>query len=326
MKKSVEIEAVVRRFLASRIDNDMEAMGSLHSGSEYLRLIGSDKDQWFQGREAVLPTGGSTEELPDAFAVADSKLLRIEAFQDGDVGWAAVEQDRTLVKGQKFTFRITMVLRLEASVWKIIQLHFSLPVSDEEVLGVDLTRTLSDLLASMDTELGRSEMSGSDLVTATVLFTDVVDSTMLSQSLGDEDWSDLISAHFLEVQEVVEKENGSAIKTLGDGGMYVFASGTSALIAAIRIQRSLAAGDSVLGLRIGVHSGDVIQSRDDYLGITVNKAARVAAAAQGGQILVSSTTADMVNTGQFDFEEPITAQLKGIDGIHTLHPLAWNVG
>jgi adenylate cyclase len=322
MKKSPEIEAVTRRFLASRINNDMEAMNSLHSASEYLRLIGSDRDEWLVGRDAVLPTG-SGQESSEAFAVADSKILRIEAFEDGDFGWAAVEQERTLVQGQTFTMRLTIVFRIEASVWRIVQLHFSIPVSDKEVLGVDLTHTLSDLLASIDSEPGRSELNGDNLVSATVMFTDVVGSTALSQTLGDEDWSDLISAHFREVQQVVERESGSVIKTLGDGGMYVFASGTSALIAAIDIQKLLAVTDSELGLRIGVHSGDVMQSRDDYLGMTVNKAARVAAAAERGQILVSGTTADMVNTGRFHFEDPITAQLKGIDGIHTLRPLMW---
>lgn len=219
--------------------------------------------------------------------------------------------------------RITIVLRIEASVWRIAQLHFSIPVSDKEELGVDLTHTLSDLLASIGSDSERSEMNGNDLVSATIMFTDVVGSTAMSQTLGDEDWSDLISAHFREVHQVVERESGSVIKTLGDGGMYVFASGTSALIAAIDIQMLVAVSDSGLGLRIGVHSGDVMHSRDDYLGMTVNKAARVAAAAERGQILVSATTADMVNTGRFQFEDPITAQLKGIDGIHILRPLMW---
>ena len=76
-------------------------------------------------------------------------------------------------------------------------------------------------------------------------------------------------------------------------------------------------------MRIGVHTGDVIQSQSDYLGLTVNKAARVTAAAEGGQILVSSSTAEMLNYADFAFGEPLIVELKGIDGIHTLRPLRW---
>lgn len=322
MKKSPEVEAVVRRFLESRMANDMEAMASLHSGSEYLRLIGSDRDQWFQGNEAILPTGGHGSS--DAWTVSDSRLLRVEAYEDGPVGWAAVEQERTLVGGQKAVLRITMVLRLEASVWKLVQIHFSLPVSDEEFLGVELTGTLSDLLAAVDNESGRLAMRNSGLSTATVMFTDVVDSTALSQHLGDRHWSELISAHFDDLKTIVEDQGGRLVKTLGDGGMYVFPSATSALLAAESIQQSVTSRDNQdLRLRIGIHTGDVIPSEGDFLGMTVSKAARVASGAVGDQVLVSSTTADMVNATEFEFGEPVMAELKGIEGIHTLRPLNW---
>jgi class 3 adenylate cyclase len=334
MRESAEIEAVVRRFLASRMANDMEAMRSLHSESEYLRLIGSDEWQWFQGEDAVLPTGGgsemvSTEDGPRGnraaeFQSVDSEILRLEAYEDGDFGWAAVEQKRTLVGGREIVLRITLVLRLEASVWKLIQIHFSMPVPDVELLDVNLTTTLSDLLEAVDNESGQSAMQNSGFSTATVVFTDVVDSTALSQSMGDRRWSELISKHFDDLKTIVENEKGLLVKTLGDGGMYVFPSATSALHAAEAIQRSVSsADDQSLKLRIGVHSGDVVPSQNDYLGITVNKAARVAAAAEADQILASSTTADMVNATEFEFGEPITAELKGIEGLHTLRPLHW---
>jgi class 3 adenylate cyclase len=65
-------------------------------------------------------------------------------------------------------------------------------------------------------------------------------------------------------------------------------------------------------------------SEGDYIGLTVAKAARVAAAAEGGQVLVSSTTAGLVNSTEFDFGAPIVALLKGIDGTHELWPLDWS--
>jgi class 3 adenylate cyclase len=166
--------------------------------------------------------------------------------------------------------------------------------------------------------------SDAKLGTATILFTDVVESTMISQRLGVKDWSTLITAHFETVRGIVEDEGGSVVKTLGDGGMYVFPSGTVALAAAVRIQRAVSSPtDEPLSIRAGVHTGDVVHGGNDYLGLTVNKAARVAAAAMGEQILVSATTVEVVNSSGFEFGDPITVELKGIDGNHVLHPLNW---
>ena len=142
--------------------------------------------------------------------------------------------------------------------------------------------------------------------------------------MGDQKWSELITAHFNTVGGIVEDEGGSVVKTLGDGGMFVFPSGASALLAAIRTQRAVTtSADDGLRVRVGVHTGDVVQGHNDYIGLTVNKAARVAAAAQGDQILVSSTTADIVNSSEIEFGDPITVELKGIEGTHTLRPLHW---
>ncbi|MDX2342791.1 MAG: adenylate/guanylate cyclase domain-containing protein [Acidimicrobiia bacterium] len=322
MNQSSEIEAVVRRFLAARVAVDVEAMRNLHSRSDYVRLIGSDTDEWSQGYDAAVEVWAAQGN--EFLEIADTKLLRIEAFENGETGWAAVEQERTLATGQVFTFRITMVLALEDSVWKVVQLHFSIPVSDEEILNVELTRTLSDLLTSIDSGPDLLALGTAALGTATILFTDLVDSTSLSQKLGDRAWSDLIASHFQVVREIVEREGGTVVKTIGDGGMYAFASATSALAAAVGIQRAVAdSTEDRLRLRVGIHTGDVIQNNDDYIGLAVNKAARVAAAAQGDQTLVSSTTMDMVNTNAYAFGDPITAELKGLEGTHILWPLQW---
>jgi class 3 adenylate cyclase len=325
MRQSLEIEAVVRRFLESRMANDMDAMRNLHSDSEFLRLIGSDEHQWFRGRDAVRPTGGGSDaaDWSPEFQVADAEVLRLEAFEEGNTGWAAVEQKRTLVNGQEFVFRITLVLRLEASVWKLVQIHFSHAVADDAILNVDLTTTLSDLLESVEPESGFGD-EAAVLSTTTILFTDVVDSTVLSKAIGDEAWAARIASHFRTVRKAVESNGGSVVKTLGDGGMYRFGSATAALATAIDIQVELSASHNGFSLRSGIHSGDVVESESDILGLTVNKAARVAAAAQGGQILVSSTTLDMINTSQFTFADPVTADLKGIDGTHLLIPLLWD--
>lgn len=320
MKRSPEIESVVRRFLAARSDGDFETVRNLHSDSDDLRLIGSDVHEWYQRPAEVV---GIEEAHAVEQKIADSSLLRLEAFENGETGWAAIEQQRTFVNGDTSRYRTTLVLQLEAGAWKVVQVHFSVPVANKEVAGIELTRTLSDLLTSIDSEPDSSALREAILGTSTILFTDVVDSTVLSQSMGDRKWSDLITTHFNTVREIVEQEGGSVVKTLGDGGMFVFSSGASALLAAIGIQRAVTKAKDGLRIRVGVHTGDVIQDHDDYLGVTVNKAARVAAAARGDQILVSSTTVDIVNTTEFEFDDLITCELKGIEGAHILRPLHW---
>lgn len=324
MERSTEIEAVVRRFLSARQVGDVEAMRNLHSRSEHVRLIGTDKHEWLQGYDRVVGAWQVALEEFDSVVLPDSELLRIEAYERGEVGWAAVEQLRTLKTGETFVYRITMVFELEAGAWKVAQIHFSMPVVNKKVFGFETSRTLSDLLASMDNKTESATLGKDMLGTVTLVFTDVVGSTALSQSMGDKDWTDLITAHFDSVRKIVEGETGTVVKTLGDGGMYVFSSGASALRAAVGIQRKVSESDTDhLRLRVGVHTGDVMQGDGDYLGLTVNKAARVAAAARGEQVLVSSTTFDMADITEFEFGEPITVEFKGIDGPHILRPLSW---
>jgi class 3 adenylate cyclase/ketosteroid isomerase-like protein len=254
--------------------------------------------------------------------------LRVNVFGEAAFAYSDLVINAS-VGGESFRFpvRTTIGLILTSDRWRIAQIHTSVPWGEQapgRSFPVELTKTLSDLLTSIDSDSGSSALTAARLGTATILFTDVVDSTRLSQSMGDQKWSELITAHFDTVRGIVEDEGGSVVKTLGDGGMFVFPSGVSALLAAVRTQRAVtASADDALKVRVGVHTGDVVQGDNDYIGLTVNKAARVAAAAQGDQILVSSTTADIVNSSEIDFGDPITVELKGIEGTHALRPLHW---
>ena len=254
--------------------------------------------------------------------------LRVSVFGDAAFTYADVVFVAS-VDGEllKFPARTTFGLARASGNWRIAQFHTSFPYTDQapgRSFPVQLTQTLADLLTSIETEDGPATLTGAKLGTATILFTDVVDSTVISQQMGDQHWSNLITAQFETVREIVEGEGGTVVKTLGDGGMYVFPSGTAALAAAVRIQRAIRAPtDDLLSVRVGVHTGDAVQGDGDYIGLTVNKAARVAAAAIGEQILVSSTTIDIVNSSDFEFGDPITVELKGIEGKHILQPLNW---
>lgn len=316
VKPSPEIEAIVRRTV--QVGERGEFVRGLLSKSDDLLLIGSDTDEWLHGR-VVAPIG---EAHASELGTHESELLRVFAYEEGTVGWAAYEERRTFPSGHQSVFRSTLVFVLEEGSWKIAHQHFSAPVPNLETAGVELTRTLSDLVHSLD----QTGISGRGVTgTTTLMFTDIVDSTPLSISLGEAAWHRLVSDHFQSLRDVVEAEGGSEVKTMGDGGMYAFTSGSSALRAAAVIQRSLSGdADSGLQVRVGIHTGDVVQAGEDYLGSAVAIAARVASAAHGGQILVSSPTAGMVSSTEFEFGTPINVELKGLRGTHELHPLQWS--
>jgi adenylate cyclase len=142
----------------------------------------------------------------------------------------------------------------------------------------------------------------------------------LAHELGDGPWAAVLAEHDRTIAEEVARHGGRVIKTLGDGALVAFDGARSALRTAVALQHAFA--DQPVSVRIGIHCGDVIHARDDVIGATVNKAARVTAAAAGGQIVVSSVTRELAGeSDEFSYGEPFLAELKGIPGIHELVPL-----
>ncbi|MDX1469275.1 MAG: nuclear transport factor 2 family protein [Acidimicrobiia bacterium] len=322
-----DIRAVLYQMLGSYSAGDIDsALEAFVTDSP--SVIGTGRDELAFGTEGVSALMARDVSEPDElyarFESLRINVLRDSAFAFSEVKITAVFGDES----HRISVRMTFGLVRTDLGWRIAQIHTSMPHADQpegRSFAVQLTKTLSDLLESIDSDSDDVSLKTVGLGTTTFLFTDIVDSTSLSRSMGDHEWSALISEHFSTAKNVVENMGGSVVKTLGDGGMFAFPSGTSALLSAREIQRAMAGLKSdALVLRIGVHTGDVLQDRNDYIGLTVSKAARVAAAAQGGQILVSATTADLVNSSGIVFGEPVTVELKGLEGTHTLFPLEWS--
>ena len=136
---------------------------------------------------------------------------------------------------------------------------------------------------------------------ATVLFTDIEDSTHLTERLGDLRWEAIIDEHNDIVREELHRHAGFEVKLTGDGFLIVFADSTQALRCAARIQAQVTVKAERLGaewpvhVRMGVHRGDVIlRPGGDILGRTVNLAARIMAKARGGSIVVSEALRETV--------------------------------
>lgn len=151
-----------------------------------------------------------------------------------------------------------------------------------------------------------------DRALTTVLFTDIVDSTRRAAELGDAEWRSLLIRHNATVHEQVESYDGRVVKLLGDGTLAAFDSPAGAVRCAIQLRESL--GSSGLPIRAGVHTGECEMIGEDIGGMAVHIGARVSALAQNGEILVSSTVADLVIGSGLHFEERGSHELKGIPG------------
>jgi adenylate cyclase len=154
--------------------------------------------------------------------------------------------------------------------------------------------------------------------TVTIMFSDIEGSTALNASLGDSRWVRVLAAHDELVETYVEKYRGLIVKTQGDGHMVVFTTPQLALRAAWDIQRAFGAKwnhsrelrRTPIKVRIGLHSGTAIERGGDYLGQNVALAARVAAEADGGEILVTGGVAEAC-ADEFEVVSDGVAELKG---------------
>jgi len=159
---------------------------------------------------------------------------------------------------------------------------------------------------------GARGISEPERVLATVLFTDIVDSTKRAAEMGDRQWRDLLDTHNAMMRKELTRFRGVEIKTLGDGFMATF----DGPARAIRCARAMGASLRLLGIEIraGLHTGECELMGNDIGGIAVHIAARVAAKASSGEVLVSSTVKDLVVGSGIQFSDHGVHSLKGIPG------------
>ena len=161
----------------------------------------------------------------------------------------------------------------------------------------------------------------------TIFFSDIENSTALNSELGDEEWVKLLSAHDKLLHTYVEKHRGLIVKSQGDGYMVVFSTPELAIHASLDIQRALSAKRqrsrrlrrTPIRVRIGLHTGTAIERDGDFFGRNVAMAARVAAMADGGEIMVTDEIVDaLADSTDFRFDEDDRVELKGLPGDHRL--------
>jgi class 3 adenylate cyclase len=185
-----------------------------------------------------------------------------------------------------------------------------------ELSGVDQLFFVGDVDALAD-EIeefltgGREGIEG-DLVTATVLFTDIVSSTEQSARIGHRKWSALTADHYAMVRTTLQHLRGREVKTTGDGFLATF----DATSRAVRAGTEIVTGAKALGIdvRAGVHTGEVEMLPDDVAGLTVVIAKRVCDRAGPGEVLVSRTVTEHVVGSGITFSDRGEHELKGVPG------------
>jgi class 3 adenylate cyclase len=149
-------------------------------------------------------------------------------------------------------------------------------------------------------------------VLATVLITDIVDSTGLAAALGDRAWTDLLGRHHGIVRRELARGHGRELDTAGDGFLAAFDLPVQAIRCALSIRDALSAAG--IRIRAGMHFGECYESDGKLTGLTVHIAARVAAAAGDGEVVVSSTVRELAAGSGIGFDPRGSHELKGVPG------------
>ena len=192
---------------------------------------------------------------------------------------------------------------------------------------------MESVLAAIDEFLGEDEEAAagpapSGLVT--ILFTDMEGSTALTQRLGDARAREVLREHERMVREALRAHGGSEVKALGDGFMASFSSATRALECAIATQRAFAehneSAEEPIRVRIGLNAGEPIAEAEDLFGTAVNLAARIAAQAAGGEILVANVVRELAAGKGFLIADRGETALRGFEDPVRLFEVRWREG
>jgi len=195
-------------------------------------------------------------------------------------------------------------------VFEIPPGHDAWVVGDEPWVSVDFE--------AMRT-YGKQHGAQDERILASIVFTDIVDSTRRAAELGAARWRDLVGEHNRTASMAIDRHRGRLVKTTGDGVLAQFDGAERAVRGAAAMRE--AAHGLGLEIRAGVHTGEVQMTADDLRGIAVHTAARIMSVAGSGEILVSATVMDLLDGSGLTFEDAGIHELKGLHGARQLYRL-----
>lgn len=251
-------------------------------------------------------------------------LARVLSRRDryGDRAWALKLVDRCLRASQEMEMR------------GITQRALRLKLEIQGLAGHNLATSIDEMVSAVRTEQPDIRAYAAPDGTVTILFSDIEDSSMMIERLGDARWLELLRRHNRVFRREVRSHGGYEVKNQGDGFMLAFANPAAALRCAIAVQRAIEGDDGAdadpaerIRVRMGLHSGETIAIGGDFFGRNVVVAARIAGQARGGEILASEALRSRVgDSGEFEFGAEREVELKGLTGTHVVQPVKWQDG
>jgi class 3 adenylate cyclase len=168
-------------------------------------------------------------------------------------------------------------------------------------------------------EFAKSSEELGERTLATILFSDIVDSTATLERVGDSEWAKLVRAHNERIRAVIDRHRGREMATLGDGFLALFDGAARAVQAGAAMGPAVAELD--LRVRVGIHTGEVEIAGGQARGVAVHAAARVSGLAEAGEVLVSGTTCDLIAGSGLSFDSRGEHELKGLTGARPIFAL-----
>ena len=280
-------------------------------------MVGQIRDAWGRGGmlRAFAPGEYRNSELARRYAWYERQSASpAAAFAIGHVLWQSDVRHLlpairvpTLVITHAESVRVPPALSryLAEQIPNARQLE--LPGSENFIWAGDQARMAGEIQGFLT---GAKPAPEAERVLATVVFTDIVGSTERARSLGDRAWKDLLDRHYDVAREQIAAFRGRLIVTTGDGLLATF----DGPARAVRCAQAIAAAVHELGLEIraGVHTGEIQLDGSDVRGLAVHIGARIAALADAGEVLVSSTVKDLVVGSGIEFEDRGLHLLKGV--------------
>jgi eukaryotic-like serine/threonine-protein kinase len=227
----------------------------------------------------------------------------------------------------------------ELGMRPLVEAALELRLEAQGLSAVDVKTSIDTMMSAVESERPDVRSFAAPDGTVTILFSDIEDSTLMAERLGDARWIEVLRAHNSIFRDHVRAHGGHEVKSQGDGFMLVFPDPRRAVECAAAIQRDLAerdmAGGERISVRMGLHAGEAIREEGDFFGRSVILAARIAAQATGGEILVSEALREMVapdgdaggngasGNGELSFDAGRELELKGLAGTHRVFRACW---
>lgn len=316
-RNSPEILSVCRRWFDAVQQARGTEVQNILTDEDHMLFIGTGEDELWSGTAVRAGIADFFGSIP---AIIKQEETFGEAYENGPVGWACFTHNVVLAHAPEkvFPVRNTLIFALEDGFWRMVHRHGSVPLPNEDFVGSKQT-AIADLVAAAADGFSIDQQDG----LASIMFTDIVNSSGLASVMGDRLWASVVSEHFNQIRVIVEEANGQFVKSLGDGTLSSFPRPELALDAARRIHKTTGqSGGPAISVRVGIHSGSVVRKDDDFFGAVVNKAARITAIAAPNETWVSDATSEQVSEKtHYHFAEAGVFELDGFEGEHLIRAL-----